>query len=370
MKHYDYLVVGAGLYGATFAHEAIKRGYSVLVVEKRPHVGGNVYTETVEGIDVHKYGAHIFHTDNEAVWNFVNSFVPFRPYTHCLKANYKGELYDMPFNMYTFSKMFGVSTPEEVQSILEQERTEIVGEPKNLEEQAIALIGRTVYTKLVKGYTEKQWGRDCKDLPSFIIQRLPVRLEYNNNYFNDRFQGIPEQGYTALVEAMLKGADVLLNTNFLDRKEELLACADKCLYTGPLDEYFGYFLGHLEYRSLRFETEVLNRADFQGTAVVNYTDREPAYTRIIEHKYFKLTDAQPKTIITKEYPAEWSEGLEPYYAINDERNSALYQQYKEKAMTEGLLFGGRMADYQYYDMDDSILAALQKAEEELEWQTR
>ncbi len=364
MPHYDYLIVGAGLFGATFAHEAMLHGLSCLVVDKRGQIGGNVYTEQVEGIDVHRYGAHIFHTDDEAIWKYVTDLTSFHPYTHCLKANYRGELYDMPFNMNTFSQMFGVSTLEEVEKILAMERAEITGTPTNLEEQAIALIGRSVYTKLVKGYTEKQWGKDCKELPPSIIKRLPVRMEYNNNYFNDRFQGIPDQGYTALVARLLEGADVLLNTNFLDRKAELLAMADHCLYTGPLDEYYDYCLGTLEYRSLRFETEVLNRESFQGMAVVNYTDREPAYTRILEHKYFNLKD-QPKTVITREYPATWKPGMEPYYTVNDETNMALHAAYKEKAAAEGLLVGGRLGNYQYYDMDDAIGAALQLAKEVL-----
>lgn len=366
---YDYLVVGAGLFGATFAHEAVKAGHSVLVVDKREHVGGNVYTESVAGIDVHRYGAHIFHTDDETVWNYVTALTPFHPYVHQLKANYKGRLYDMPFNMYTFSEIFGIQTPEEARAILEQERAEVRGEPQNLEEQAIALVGRTVYTKLVKGYTEKQWGRDCKDLPPSIIRRLPVRYIYDNNYFNDRFQGIPDQGYTALVQALLEGCTVTLNTNFLTDRTALEAQCKKVVYTGPLDEYYDYCYGRLEYRSLRFETELLDRNSYQGMAVVNYTDRSPDYTRIIEHKFFHDKN-QPQTVITREYPAAWTKGMEPYYTVNDAKNTALHEQYAGRAREEGLLFGGRMADYQYYDMDDTIAAALRLAQEELKWNDR
>lgn len=361
---YDYLVVGAGLFGATFASEAAKAGKSVLVAEKRNHIGGNVYTERIEGIDVHCYGAHIFHTDDKEIWDYVNALTPFRPYVHRLKANYKGRLYDMPFNMYTFSEIFGVETPEEAEKILKAERAEVQGEPKNLEEQTIALVGRTVYTRLVKGYTEKQWGRDCKDLPPSIIRRLPVRFVYDNNYFNDSFQGIPEEGYTALVQALLEDCTVCLNTDFLEHREDLLARCRKVVYTGPLDEYFGGCYGNLEYRSLRFETEVLDRNSYQGMAVVNYTDRSPAYTRIIEHKFFGAGQ-QPKTVITKEYPAAFVPGREPYYTVNDEKNTALHKKYADKAEREGLLFGGRLADYRYYDMDDTIAAALKLAREEL-----
>ena len=362
MKQYDYLVVGSGLFGATFAHEAVKAGKSVLVLEKRDHIAGNIYTEKVEGIDVHKYGAHIFHTSNKEVWDYVNDLVEFNNFVNSPVANFRGEMYNMPFNMNTFSKMFGVSTPAEAKARIAEEKQEITGEPQNLEEQAISLVGRTVYTKLVKGYTEKQWGRDCKELPSFIIKRLPVRYTYDNNYFNDRYQGIPCEGYTKLVEKLLEGCDVELNVNFLDHKEEYLAKAETCIYTGPIDEYYQYQLGKLEYRSLRFETEILDEENYQGVAVVNYTDREPAYTRIIEHKHFNF-GTQPKTVVTREYPADWQEGMEPYYPLNNEKNGALYEQYAELAAKEGILFGGRLAQYKYYDMDDTVEAALAMAKE-------
>ena len=362
MKQYDYLVVGSGLFGATFAHEAVKAGKSVLVLEKRDHIAGNIYTEKVEGIDVHKYGAHIFHTSNKEVWDYVNDLVEFNNFVNSPVANFRGEMYNMPFNMNTFSKMFGVSTPAEAKARIAEEKQEITGEPQNLEEQAISLVGRTVYTKLVKGYTEKQWGRDCKELPSFIIKRLPVRYTYDNNYFNDRYQGIPCEGYTKLVEKLLEGCDVELNVNFLDHKDEYLAKAETCIYTGPIDEYYQYQLGKLEYRSLRFETEILDEENYQGVAVVNYTDREPAYTRIIEHKHFNF-GTQPKTVVTREYPADWQEGMEPYYPLNNEKNGALYEQYAELAAKEGILFGGRLAQYKYYDMDDTVEAALAMAKE-------
>ncbi|MBQ8083015.1 MAG: UDP-galactopyranose mutase [Clostridia bacterium] len=363
-KHYDYLVVGAGLFGAVFAHEAVKAGFTVLVLEKRDHIAGNIYTEEVEGIDVHKYGAHIFHTSDKNIWNYVDKFAEFNNFVNSPVANYKGEMYNMPFNMNTFSKMFNISTPAEAMEVLDKERAEITGEPQNLEEQAISLVGRTVYTKLVKGYTEKQWGRDCTELPAFIIKRLPVRFTYDNNYFNDRYQGIPCEGYTTMVERMLDGADVVLNTNFLDDKEKWLGMADNCVYTGPIDEYFGYQLGKLEYRSLKFETEVLDEENHQGVAVVNYTDRETPYTRIIEHKHFNF-GTQPKTVVTREYPTAWEEGMEPYYPVNDERNTTLYHQYAELAQKEGVLFGGRLAEYRYYDMDDTVAAALKLAATEL-----
>ena len=363
-KHYDYLVVGAGLFGAVFAHEAVKAGFTVLVLEKRDHIAGNIYTEEVEGIDVHKYGAHIFHTSDKNIWNYVDKFAEFNNFVNSPVANYKGEMYNMPFNMNTFSKMFNISTPAEAMEVLDKERAEITGEPKNLEEQAISLVGRTVYTKLVKGYTEKQWGRDCTELPAFIIKRLPVRFTYDNNYFNDRYQGIPCEGYTTMVERMLDGADVVLNTNFLDDREKWLGMADNCVYTGPIDEYFGYRLGKLEYRSLKFETEVLDEENHQGVAVVNYTDRETPYTRIIEHKHFNF-GTQPKTVVTREYPTAWEEGMEPYYPVNDERNTNLYHQYAELAAGEGVLFGGRLAEYRYYDMDDTVAAALKLAATEL-----
>ncbi|MBQ6526741.1 MAG: UDP-galactopyranose mutase [Clostridia bacterium] len=363
-KHYDYLVVGAGLFGAVFAHEAVKAGFTVLVLEKRDHIAGNIYTEEVEGIDVHKYGAHIFHTSDKNIWSYVDKFAEFNNFVNSPVANYKGEMYNMPFNMNTFSKMFNISTPAEAMEVLDKERAEITGEPKNLEEQAISLVGRTVYTKLVKGYTEKQWGRDCTELPAFIIKRLPVRFTYDNNYFNDRYQGIPCEGYTTMVERMLDGADVVLNTNFLDDREKWLGMADNCVYTGPIDEYFGYRLGKLEYRSLKFETEVLDEENHQGVAVVNYTDRETPYTRIIEHKHFNF-GTQPKTVVTREYPTAWEEGMEPYYPVNDERNTNLYHQYAELAAGEGVLFGGRLAEYRYYDMDDTVAAALKLAATEL-----
>lgn len=364
MEKYDYLIVGSGLFGATFAHEAVARGKKVLVLEKRDHIAGNIYTEKVEDIDVHRYGAHIFHTSNKEVWDYVNSFVEFNNFVNSPVANFRGEMYNMPFNMNTFSKMFGISTPEEAKAILDKEKAEITGEPKNLEEQAISLVGRTVYTKLVKGYTEKQWGRDCTELPSFIIKRLPVRFTYDNNYFNDKYQGIPEEGYTALVERLLDGADVKTGVNFLDDKEKWLSMADKCIYTGQIDEFYDYRLGKLEWRSLRFETEVLDMENYQGVAVVNYTDREPAYTRIIEHKHFNF-GTQPKTVVTKEYPSDWKEGMEAYYPVNNDKNAALYEQYAELAKAEGIIFGGRLAQYKYFDMDDTVEAALNLAKTEL-----
>lgn len=362
MKKYDYLVVGSGLFGATFTHEAIKKGKKVLVLEKRNHIGGNIYTEKTDGIDVHKYGAHIFHTSNKRVWDYVNELAEFNNFVNSPVANYKGEMYNLPFNMNTFSKMFGISTPAEAKEIIEKQKSEISGEPKNLEEQAISLVGRDVYTKLIKGYTEKQWGRDCKELPSFIIKRLPVRYTYDNNYFNDRYQGVPCEGYTALIEKLLEGADLLLNTDFLDDRQKYLDMAEKCVYTGPIDEYYGYTLGKLEYRSLKFETELLDEENYQGVAVVNYTEREIPYTRIIEHKHFNF-GTQPKTVITKEYPTDWEEGMEPYYPINDEKNGGLYKKYAEKAEREGIYFGGRLAQYKYYDMDDTVEAALKMADE-------
>lgn len=357
MKKYDYLIVGSGLFGSTFAHEAMKKGKKVLVLEKRNHIGGNIFTEKIEGIDVHKYGAHIFHTSNKEVWDYVNALVEFNNFINSPVANYKGEMYNLPFNMNTFSKMFEISTPKQAKEVLENQKSEIKGEPTNLEEQAISLVGRDVYTKLIKGYTEKQWGRDCKELPSFIIKRLPVRFTYNNNYFNDRYQGIPVYGYTELIEKLLEGCEVKINTNFLENKEKFLSMADKCVYTGPIDEFYNYKLGKLDYRSLKFETEILSEENHQGVAVVNYTEREIPYTRIIEHKHFNFGKGQ-KTIITKEYPSDWKEGMEPYYPINDEKNSSLYQKYSELAKKEGVIFGGRLAQYKYYDMDDTVEAAL------------
>ena len=371
-KHYDYLVVGAGLYGAVFAHEAAVRGYSVLVVEKRDHIAGNVYTETTEGIHVHKYGAHIFHTNNAEVWNYVNRFAVFNRFTNSPVANYHGELYSMPFNMYTFNKMWGVTTPAEAQAKIEEQRAEITGEPQNLEEQAISLVGRDIYEKLVKGYTEKQWGRDCRELPPFIIKRLPVRLTFDNNYFNALYQGIPIGGYTKMVEAMLKGIEVRLGVDYLENKAELDALADKVLYTGPIDRYFNYSLGALEYRSVHFENEVLDTPNFQGNAAVNYTDRETPWTRIIEHKWFQfgLDDEGkplPKTIISREYSTEWKLGDEPYYPVNDQKNNALCAQYQELAQKESQVqFGGRLGEYRYYDMDAVIAAALARCKKELD----
>lgn len=368
---FDYLVVGAGLYGAVFAREAVKQGKTVLVVEKRPHIAGNVYTEMQEGIHVHKYGAHIFHTNNKKVWEYVNEFAMFNRFTNSPIAKYKDETYSLPFNMYTFNKMWNVSTPEEAQKILNEQRKEISGEPKNLEEKAISLVGRDVFEKLVKGYTEKQWGRECKDLPAFIIARLPVRLQYDNNYFNALYQGIPIGGYTKMIEKMLEGIEVRLGIDYLSNKDEYSALARKVIYTGPIDAYFNYSLGALEYRSVRFETEVLDIPNFQGNAAVNYTDRETPWTRIIEHKWFEFgKDAEgnelPKTVISREYSSEWSLGDEPYYPVNDARNSELYAKYKELATAqEGILFGGRLGEYKYYDMDQVIAAALARAELEL-----
>ena len=364
--HYDYLVVGAGLYGAAFAREACDAGKTVLVIDKRSHIGGNVYTEEVEGIHVHKYGAHIFHTNEKKVWDYVNRFAEFNRYTNSPVANYHGELYSLPFNMYTFNKMWGVVTPREAQAKIQQQRLEAgIAEPRNLEEQAISLVGTDIYEKLVKGYTEKQWGRPCTQLPSFIIKRLPVRLTFDNNYFNAKFQGIPVGGYTKMVENMLSGIEVRLNEDYLAGKAGWDSLADKVIYTGSIDSYFGYCLGHLSYRSVRFETEVLDMENFQGNAVVNYTDRETPYTRIIEHKHFEF-GTQPKTVISREYSSEWQPGGEPYYPVNDEENSALYAQYKALAQQEKkTVFGGRLGEYRYYDMDAVLLSALAFCEREL-----
>ena len=357
MKPYDVLIVGSGLFGAVVAHEAVQKGKRVLVLEKRAHIGGNLFTEKIEGIDVHRYGAHIFHTSDRKLWDYVNSFAEFNHFVNSPVANYHGEMYNLPFNMNTFSRMFGVSTPAEAKAVLESQKAEITGEPKNLEEQAISLVGRDVYTKLIKGYTEKQWGRDCTELPAFIIKRLPVRYTYDNNYFNDRFQGIPCEGYTAMIGRMLEGAEVRLNCDFLADKEKWLSQAEQCVYTGPIDAYFGYSLGKLEYRSLKFETEVLAEENHQGVAVVNYTEREIPYTRVIEHKHFNF-GTQPKTVITKEYPTDWQEGMEPYYPVNDAKNGELYKAYAALAEREGTLFGGRLAQYRYFDMDDTVEEAL------------
>ena len=369
---YDYLVVGSGLYGAIFAHEAASKGYKVLVIDKRPNIAGNVYTKKVEGINVHVYGAHIFHTNNKTVWDYVNRFAVFNRFTNSPVANYRGELYSMPFNMYTFNKMWGVVTPQEAEAKINEQRSEITGEPKNLEEQAISLVGRDIFEKLVKGYTEKQWGRDCKDLPSFIIKRLPVRLTFDNNYFNALYQGIPIGGYTKLVENLLDGIEVRLNTDYLEHKEELDALAKKVVYTGPIDAYFGYSLGYLEYRSVRFETELLDIPNFQGNAAVNYTDHETPWTRIIEHKWFEFGKDEegndlPKTVISREYSSEWKPGDEPYYPVNDAKNGKLYAAYKELAeKEENVIFGGRLGEYKYYDMDQVIAAVLEKCEKELD----
>lgn len=369
---YDYLVVGSGLYGAVFARKAADRGKKVLVIDKRPNVAGNIYTEKVEGIHVHKYGAHIFHTNDTKVWKYITRFAEFNRFTNSPVANYRGELYSLPFNMYTFNKMWGVVTPEEAAAKIEEQKKEAcITEPKNLEEQAISLVGRDIFEKLIKGYTEKQWGRDCKDLPAFIIKRLPVRLTFDNNYFNALYQGIPIGGYTQLVEHLLEGIEVRLNTDYLEQKEALDRLAETVVYTGPIDAYFGYSLGALEYRSVRFETEVLDIPNFQGNAAVNYTDRETPWTRIIEHKWFEFgKDEQgqdlPKTVISREYSSEWKPGDEPYYPVNDEKNGALYAEYKKLADAEqNVIFGGRLAEYRYYDMDAVIASALKKSEEVL-----
>lgn len=368
---YDYLIVGSGLYGSIFARQVTDKGYKVLVVEKRNHVGGNVYTEKIEGINVHKYGAHIFHTNNKEVWDYVNSYVPFNRFTNSPVANYKGELYSLPFNMYTFNKMWNVTKPEEAKAIIDKQKQEIDHEPTNLEEQAISLVGRDIYEKLIKGYTEKQWGRDCKELPSFIIKRLPVRLTYDNNYFNALYQGIPIGGYTKLIENLLDGIEVKLNTDYLANKEELDKLAEKVVYTGPIDAYFNYCLGNLEYRSVRFENEVLDIPNYQGNAAVNYTDKDTPYTRIIEHKWFEFGKDEngndlPKTVISKEYSSEWKLGDEPYYPVNDERNSNLYKQYKELADKEtNVIFGGRLGEYKYYDMDQVVEKVLSDVRKEL-----
>ena len=367
MAQYDYLIVGAGLYGAVFAHEAKAAGKRVLVIDKHPNIGGNVYTEPVEGIQVHVYGAHIFHTSSKEVWDYVNRFSVFNRFTNSPVANYRGELYSLPFNMYTFNKMWGVVTPEEAAAKIAEQRNEITGEPKNLEEQAISLVGRDIFEKLVKGYTEKQWGRDCKELPAFIIRRLPVRLTFDNNYFNALYQGIPVGGYTTLVENMLDGIEVRLNCDYLENREALDALAEKVLYTGPIDAFYGFCLGTLQYRSVRFETELLDMSNFQGNAAVNYTDRETPWTRIIEHKWFTFGKDEngndlPKTVISREYSAEWKPGDEPYYPVNDERNGALYRAYKDLSdREEKVVFGGRLGEYKYYDMDQVIAAALVKS---------
>lgn len=368
---YDYLVVGAGLFGSVFAHEVKAKGKSVLVIDKRPNIAGNVFTEKVEGINFHKYGAHIFHTNNTKVWNYITKFATFNRFTNSPIANYKGELYSLPFNMYTFNKMWGVVTPEEAVAKIEDQRKEISGEPQNLEEQAISLIGRDIYEKLVKGYTEKQWERDCKELPAFIIKRLPVRLTYDNNYFNALYQGIPVGGYTKMVDNLLEGVEVRLGEDYLAKKSMWDTMADKIVYTGAIDAYFGYCLGYLEYRSIRFENEVLDIQNYQGNAVVNYTDYETPWTRIIEHKWFEFGKDEngnelPKTIISREYSSEWRPGDEPYYPVNDEKNSALYKKYRALADKESkVVFGGRLGEYKYYDMDAVIASALDVVTREL-----
>ena len=371
-KKYDYLVVGSGLFGSVFAHEAAAHGKSVLVVDKRANVGGNVYTENVEGINVHVYGAHIFHTNDRRVWNYITQFADFNRFTNSPVANYKGELYSLPFNMYTFNKMWGVNTPEEAEAKINEQRSEIKGTPRNLEEQAISLVGRDIFERLIKGYTEKQWGRECHDLPAFIIKRLPVRLTFDNNYFNALWQGIPIGGYTRMIENLLGNMEVRLNTDYLEHKPELDALADRIVYTGPIDAYFGYSLGTLEYRSVRFENELLDMPNYQGNAAVNYTDRETPWTRIIEHKWFEFgKDADgndlPKTVISREYSSEWKPGDEPYYPVNDEKNSELYRLYSRLAGKESnVIFGGRLAQYRYFDMDQVIAEALRCCDSELD----
>lgn len=362
MKKYDYVLVGAGLYSGVIAYLAGQAGKSCLVLERRDHTGGNIYCEEIEGIHVHKYGAHIFHTSNKEVWQFVNSLAEFNRYTNSPIANYKGEIYNMPFNMNTFSKMWGIRTPEEAKIIIEEQRKAVPGEPKNLEEQAIKLVGKDIYEKLVKGYTEKQWGRDCSELPSFIIKRLPVRFTYDNNYFNDLYQGIPIGGYNVLTERLFEKADVQTGVDFLEDKEKYLAMGETVIYTGAIDAFYDYALGKLEYRTVRFETEVLDTDNYQGVAVVNYTDRETPYTRVIEHKHFEF-GTQKKTVISREYSTDWKEGMEPYYPVNDARNQELYQKYAALAeKEEKVIFGGRLGEYKYYDMDKVIEAALNQWE--------
>lgn len=363
MKRYDYLIVGAGLYGAVFARELTQRGKSCLVIDRRNHIAGNIYTEKMAGINVHKYGAHIFHTSDREVWEYVNQFAEFNNYVNSPLAVYRDELYNLPFNMNTFSKMWGIRTPKEARQMIERQVAELgITEPQNLEEQALSLVGTDVYTKLIKGYTEKQWGRDCRELPAFIIRRLPCRFTYDNNYFNDRWQGIPIGGYTQMVEKMLEGADVLLQTDYFDLIREQPEIAHTVVYMGCIDEFFGYRLGALKYRSVRFETEELPEENYQGNAVVNYTDREVPYTRVIEHKHFEF-GKQPTTVISREYSAEWKPGLEPYYPVNDAENSALYAQYQQlAAQQENVIFGGRLGQYRYYDMDKVIRAAMDELE--------
>lgn len=371
MQHYDYLIVGAGLFGAVFAYKAKQQGKKCLVIDRRSHLGGNIYCEKIEGINVHKYGAHIFHTSNKMVWDFVNSIVEFNRYTNSPVANYKGKLYNLPFNMNTFYQMWGVTTPAEATAKIEEQKAEAVArmkeqgvtEPRNLEEQAQLLIGKDIYEALIKGYTEKQWGRKCTELPAFIIKRLPVRLVFDNNYFNDKYQGIPVGGYNVLIERLLEGVETRLECDFFAKREELSALADKIVFTGAIDEFYGYQFGKLEYRTVNFETEVLDTPNYQGNAVVNYTEREVPYTRVIEHKHFEMfgadIEACPKTVISKEYSSEWTEGSEPYYPVNDEKNNSLYLKYKELADKEtNVIFGGRLAEYKYYDMHHIVEKAL------------
>lgn len=375
MEKYDYLIAGSGLFGAIFAYEATKKGKKCLVVEKRENIGGNIYTENVKGINVHKYGAHIFHTSNKEVWDYINQFAEFNRYTNSPVANYKNELYNLPFNMNTFNRLWGVITPDEATAKIEEEKAKAgITEPQNLEEQAISLVGTTIYEKLIKGYTEKQWGRKCTELPSFIIKRLPVRLIFDNNYFNNKYQGIPIGGYTAIIEKMLENVEVKLNYDYYEHKEELYSIAKKIVFTGPIDKYYDYKFGKLEYRSLKFETEELNVGNYQGNAVINYTDFETPYTRIIEHKHFEFAkslgneeseEMSKSTIITKEYPMTWDETKEPYYPVNDEKNNTLYNQYKELAdKDEKVIFGGRLGTYKYYDMDKVIEEAINSLKNE------
>lgn len=359
---YDYLIVGSGLFGAVFAHEATKKGKKCLVIERRSHVGGNVYCEELDGINVHKYGAHIFHTSYKDVWDYVNQFVEFNNYVNSPVANYKGELYNLPFNMNTFAKLWNIATPQEAAAIIAEQRKVINGEPKNLEEQAISLVGTDIYTKLIKGYTEKQWGRSCTELPAFIIKRLPVRYTFDNNYFNDRYQGIPVGGYNKLIDALLAGIEVRTGVDYNVQRDEFASIARSVVYTGPIDEYFDFKLGRLEYRGLKFETERLEEVNHQGVAVMNYTEREVPYTRIIEHKHFEF-GTQPVTYVTKEYPTDWQPGEEAYYPVNNDRNQRLYEEYAKLASAEdNVIFGGRLAEYKYYDMDDVIKSALEAAD--------
>lgn len=366
---YDFLIVGAGLYGSIFAREAFDKGYKVIVIDKRQNLGGNLFTEKIEGINVHKYGAHIFHTNDKKTWDYLNKFCTFNRYTNCPIANYKGEIYSLPFNMYTFNKMWGVVTPEEALSKINEQRREIFNEPKNLEEQAISLVGRDIYQKLIKGYTEKQWGRECKDLPSFIIKRLPVRFSYDNNYFNALYQGIPIGGYTQMIENILNGIEIKLNCDYFKNKDKLDKIAKKIIFTGPIDAFFNYELGALEYRSIKFDTEVINVENYQGNAVVNYTDIDIPWTRIIEHKWFEFGKDENgnqfnKTVISKEYSSEWKIGDEPYYPVNDEKNAKLYLEYKKLASkNSNVIFGGRLGEYKYYDMDATVMSVLEKVNE-------